>query len=70
MIVTEYTRRALAYRKESRDMILAGWERIHQGSNILLKMHNGGRWRERIVDVRIAVDGKSLWVKIEECKKP
>ncbi|WP_423197865.1 hypothetical protein DFLDMN_001505 [Cupriavidus sp. H19C3] len=64
MIVTQFTRGALRYRREVRDMTRDGWERIQPGGqHLLLAMHCGGRQDERISDVRIACDGKSLWVK-------
>lgn len=70
MRVTDTTRRRLAYRREERAMIRAGWERVGEGGGKLWELHRGCRWRERITDVRIAIDGKSLWVRIEEELKP
>lgn len=28
------------------------------------EIHRGGRWNERIVDVKISVDGKYVWTKL------
>ncbi|EON13443.1 hypothetical protein [Pandoraea sp. SD6-2] len=69
MIVTDYTRHLLAYRKEERDMLRAGWESVGEGGGRLWELKRGWRWGHRITDVRIAVDCKSLWVKIEEERK-
>ena len=66
MKVTDWTRRALAYRRERRDLPKQGWEYVGERGGSLWEIHRGVRYRERITDVRIACDGKALWVKIGE----
>lgn len=63
MLVNEFTRNALAYRKEEREMKRNGFERVGEGGGKLWELQRGGRYNHRITDVRISVDGKSLWIK-------
>ena len=65
MKVTEFTRAALACRREARDMVKQGWERIDENGGKLWQLHRGYRVTHRIADVRIAADGKTLWVKTD-----
>jgi len=65
MKVTDFTRRALATRRDKRDMLAQGWEFVGEGGGNLWELYRGVRWRQRIVDVRIAACGKALWVKTE-----
>lgn len=61
MKVTSFTRRALAYRREARDYRKAGWERCMPTKS----MREGRQYAgARIVDVKIAADGMSVWVKV------
>lgn len=60
MKVTEVTKSVLAVRKEIREMEAAGF-RKHETD---WEIHRGGRWNERIVDVKISVDGKYVWTKL------
>lgn len=57
MIVTEFTKRALAMRRESKRLIALGY-RLHETDWEILR---GGRHRERIVDAKISADGKHVW---------
>lgn len=66
MKVTKLTRSALTVRREARDMKTNGWESVGEGGGKLWELHRGGRWREVITDVKIAADGKSLWIKTAE----
>lgn len=66
MKVTDFTRTALAVRREKRAMLAAGWELVHEGGGNLWELERGGRWRHRITEVRIAHNGKALWVKVEK----
>lgn len=61
MINTQWQKDVLAARRETRDMTKAGYERVGEGNHIFGQLNRGGRWRQRIVDVKIALDGKSLW---------
>lgn len=70
MKVTQLTRDALAYRREEREYERKGWERIGEGGGKLWELYRGWRFRHRITDVAISVDGKSLWVKIDAVSKP
>lgn len=56
---TQRTRDALAYRKQQRELLASGWDHVSGPWEI----DWGGRWNEVIVDVKIATDGKSLYVK-------
>lgn len=47
-------------------MTADGWLRIQEGQNDLWRFQRGD-WcftKKRIVDVRIALDGTSLWIKV------
>lgn len=63
MKVTSLTTAALECRREDRDLPKDGWERVSEGGGLLWELHRGRRWNHRITDVRVAVDGKSLWIK-------
>jgi hypothetical protein len=60
MKVTDFTRRALAYRREDRRMTKLGYRRCETDWEI----HRGGREHEVIVDARISCDGKYVWTKL------
>jgi len=57
--LTQFTRDVLRVRKEFRDLKKAGYEQISWSH------HSEPRWNERFVDVKIAGDGKYLFVKKE-----
>ena len=65
MLVSDLTRRAHAYRKMARDLLGKGWEEVGEGGGKLWELYRGYRTDYRIVDVKIAPGGKSLFVKIE-----
>lgn len=46
-----------------------GWEEIGEGGGKLWELYRGFRTSHRIVDARIAPDGKSIFVKIVDCRK-
>lgn len=60
MIVTEFTRRALAFRRERRDLEAAGW-RISEADQ--WEIHRGWRYGEVIAEVKISVCGKYVYTK-------
>ena len=66
MLVTERTKSALRYRRDVRDRVADGWEYVGEGGGRLWELERGCRWRHRITDVRIAADGKALWIKTED----
>jgi len=55
-----FVRRALATRREMRDLTAAGYRRHETDWEII----RGGRFDEVIVDARISHDGKSVWTKL------
>lgn len=61
MRITEFTKSALAYRRQRRDMKAAGWDHVAGPWEI----ERGGRYDHIIVAVEIATNGKSLYVKTE-----
>jgi len=63
MKVSDITRSALAHRREQRDLSKNGWERVGEEGGRLWELHRGWRWNHHITDVRVSVDGKSLWIK-------
>ena len=62
MKVTQFTREALAVRREYRDMPKDGWEFCREP---LWKIIRGERYRERIVEARPSVCGKHVWLKTD-----
>lgn len=66
MKVTQFTRVTLAVRREKRDLPKDGWEYVGENGGRLWELHRGYRYRHRIVEVRIAYDGKGLWMKAAE----
>lgn len=66
MKVTDFTRTALAVRREEKRMKAAGYERVAENGGKLWELHRGYRWRHVITDVKIAADGKTLWIKTAE----
>lgn len=60
MIVTDFTRQALASRRQAKRLGAAGYQRHETDWEII----RGGRYREVIVDVQIDVGGKHVWTKI------
>lgn len=66
MRVTTFTRRALAFRKQRRDLERQGYEELSENGAPLWELHRGGRFAHRITDVIIGVDGKTLYLKIEK----
>lgn len=65
MKVTPFTRKALAVRREVRDLTKDGWEQITAtfGEGRLWELDRGFRTHHRITDIRIGADGKSIWWK-------
>lgn len=46
-----------------------GWEEVGEGGGKLWELYRGYRTSHRIVDARITPDGKSLLVKIVDCRE-
>ena len=64
MRVTEFTRDALAHRRERRDLEAAGWERMAEGGAPLWELYRGPRQRCRIAEARVGADGKTVWIRV------
>lgn len=63
MKVTEHTRDALRCRRERRRLEAEGFEEVGERGGNLWQLHRGSRQDHVIVDVRIAPEGKSLFIK-------
>ena len=66
MKVNERTRRVLAYRREHREMLRAGWEYVGERGGDLWELYRGKRVGYKIIDAKAAIDGLGIWVKIED----
>ncbi len=64
MLTTNLTRLRLAQRREERDMLEAGWERVGDNGGKLWELNRGARIGQKILEVKVAVDGVSLWVRV------
>lgn len=62
MIVTEFTKSALAYRRDQRRMAAAGYIFI---SEPIWQLRRGASWDRKIIDVKIGADRQSVWVKLD-----
>ena len=62
MIVTEFTRSTLAYRREQRVMRKQGW--IYHGEPIWQLVRGASRG-VKIIDAKPGVDGKGVWLKLD-----
>ncbi len=60
MLVTDRTRSVLAFRRQRRDLLKQGY-RQHETD---WEIHRGGRLKERILDVKISVNGKYIYTRI------
>lgn len=60
MIVTEWTKEALAVRRQARRLEAAGYRRHETDWEII----RGDRYREVITAVEISADGKHVWIKL------
>lgn len=69
MLESSFSKDARRIRTENRDMPKDGWEKVGENGSKLWELYRGSRQRQRIVDVRIAADGKSLWVRCEEAAR-
>jgi hypothetical protein len=58
-----FVRRCLRYRQEARDLLAAGFQECRSWTALPFEDQMG--WK-RISDVRIANDGKSLWVRVTD----
>jgi len=66
MLVTEFTKGALAVRRDVRDSKAQGWEFVGENGGMLWELYRGFRYNHRITDVKIAACGKGVWVKTEK----
>lgn len=64
MLGTAWMKAARRIRTENRDMPRQGWERVGEGGGKLWEIERGPRIGQTIRDVKIAADGRSLWVKV------
>lgn len=65
MLVNEFVRRALRYRKDHVRMRAAGWEIT---SDFDWRLNRGGLMNKRIAEVKIAEGGKEVWYRLEDDK--
>jgi hypothetical protein len=65
MIVTEYTKKALAYRRQKRKMEEQGFIRLAEPYWPIIRGDQVGR---RITKVMISTDGTSLYIKLSRRK--
>ncbi len=65
MKVTEFTRRALAIRRENREMYRRGYSRVMTNWEI----HRGFKVGKIIIDAQISVDGMYVYTLIGEKKQ-
>lgn len=66
MLESQFSKNARRIRTENRDMPKAGWHKVSEGSRVLSEIARGSMIGHRIVEVRIAADKCSLWVKTED----
>jgi hypothetical protein len=66
MLMTPTTKGRLACRRDEREMLAAGYERVGEGGGALWELYRGPRMGHVITDVKIAKDGVSLWIKTED----
>lgn len=66
MRMTAWTKGAFACRRDEREMLAAGYERVGEGGGKLWQLYRGCRIGHVITDVKIAKDGMSLWIKTED----
>lgn len=60
MRVSDFTRRALTFRRDRRDAQKAGYSGFTDW-----RMQRGGLLKARFVDVKISPDGQTIWFKID-----
>ena len=60
MIVTDFTKEALAFRRQAKQLEVEGYRRHETDWEIL----RGARCDEKIVDVKISVCGKYVYTKL------
>lgn len=69
MIVTEWTRECLHYRRTVKKWLAEGYEQVGECGGNLWQLYRGSRQHCRIIDARVAPDGMSVYVKIEPTTK-
>jgi len=67
MLMTDVTKNSLAIRRQMRNLHAKGYERISCAFGIgnLWELDRGGRYRWKITDAIVGLDGKSVFVKAE-----
>lgn len=63
MRVTKFTRRALAFRRQERQLLAAGFIYLH---GTYLPINNGGQVNKVIAEVVIAEGGKDLYIRLAD----
>ena len=66
MKVTNLTRTRLACRRQARNLMALGYEEVGERGGRLWELYRGGRTDHIITDVKVAVGGKSLFVRTEK----
>ena len=64
MKVTDLTRDTLRLRRSKRGLLSRGYEEVGENGGRLWELHRGSRQHMRIVDAVVALDGKSVFVKV------
>jgi hypothetical protein len=63
MIMNEFARRALAYRRFAEQAKAEGYVALSENGDPLWRFQRGGWVQYEITDVRIAPGGHQLWIK-------
>jgi hypothetical protein len=66
MKVTDLTRSRLLERRTRRTLLAHGFEEVGEGGGRLWELYRGARIGFKITDVRIAPEGRSVFVKITD----
>jgi len=65
MLVTDLTRQTLSRRRTVKDWLREGFEEVNESGGKLWQLKRGARQNQKIIDVRISPDGKSVFVRIK-----
>lgn len=61
--LTDMSREILRIRKQRKALQDDGFEEIGENGFPLGQLNRGGRWSEKIIEVRIGPCGKTVWIK-------
>jgi len=64
MMVTPLTKEILRCRRERRRLASDGWQEVGENGGCLWQLHRGARLNHVISDVRIAPEGRTIFIKI------